>query len=188
MADDFLGDRRKALEESFFAKENARLVERVRAQWRDSVAADALAEVTGLSDEEVLDKLVALKITADTWAAISLVPLVEVAWANGRVEDQERTAILTASQANGIHPGSPGHELLESWLSHRPDARLMGVWGEYIVDLCAQLSTAEKAAVKERVIGRARKVAQSAGGFLGLGSKISAEEEVVLSQLAKAFD
>ena len=32
MADEFLGDRKKALEDSFFAKENAKLVERLRAE------------------------------------------------------------------------------------------------------------------------------------------------------------
>jgi hypothetical protein len=61
------------------------------------------------------------------------------------------------------------------------------VWGEYIVDLCANLGDDEKAAVKVKVVGRAREVARATGGFLGLGAKISSEEEVILSELEKAF-
>jgi hypothetical protein len=188
MADDFLGDRRKALEESFFAKENARLVAQMKSQASGRASAAELAEITGLTDQAVLDKLVALGIEVDTWAAISLVPLVEVAWANGKVEAKERSAVLTAAEANGIIPGSPSHQLLDGWLARRPDGRLLEVWGEYIVDLCASLGEGEKEAVKRKVLGRAREVAEAAGGFLGLGSKISAEEKVALAELAKAFD
>jgi hypothetical protein len=188
MADEFLGDRKKALEESFFAKENARLLERMKAEKKSKTTGVGLAEISGIRDEALLDKLVALNIEIDTWAAVSLVPLVEVAWADGKIDDRERRAVLTAAEANGLLPGSPSYELLESWLARRPDARLLAVWGEYIVDLCANLGGGEKAAVKEKVIGRARDVALAAGGFLGLGSKISAEEEVILSELEKAFE
>jgi hypothetical protein len=134
------------------------------------------------------EKLVGLDIGPETWAAVSLVPLVEVAWADGRVEAKEKWAVLSAAEANGIAPGSPSHTLLESWLARRPDGRLLEAWGLYIVDLCATLEEAEKSAVREQVLGRARRVAESTGGFLGLGSKISSEEEIVLSELAKAFD
>jgi hypothetical protein len=184
MADKFLGDRKKAFEESFFAKENATLLERLKAEATKA----KLAEVSGVEDDEVLGKLVDLGIDLSTWAAISLAPLVEVAWANGKVDEKERRAVLTAAEANGIPPGSPCFDLLESWLTRRPDGRLMEAWGGYIVDLCATLSPPEVASVKEKVIGRAREVATATGGFIGLGSKISPEEEIVLTELAKAFD
>ena len=188
MADEFLGDRKKALEESFFAKENAALLERLKAEeWARATKAK-LAELSGVEDDEVLSTIVDLGIDLSTWAAISLVPLVEVAWADGKVADKERRAVLTAAEANGILPGSPSFDLLESWLTRRPDGRLMEAWGGYIVDLCATLGPAEIASVKEKVLGRAREVATAAGGFIGLGSKISPEEEIVLTELAKAFE
>jgi hypothetical protein len=188
MADEFLGDRKKALEESFFAKENARLLERMKAEKESKASGEGLAEISGIRDEALLDKLVELNIEIDTWAAVSLVPLVEVAWADGKIDERERRAVLSAAETSGLVPGSPSYELLESWLARRPDARLLAVWGEYIVDLCANLGSDEKAAVKEKLIGRAREVALAAGGFLGLGSKISSEEEVILAELEKAFE
>jgi hypothetical protein len=36
-------------------------------------------------------------------------------------------------------------------------------------------------------MGRAASVAQSAGGILGLGSKVSAKEQAVLDELESAF-
>jgi hypothetical protein len=188
MADEFLGDRKKALEASFFAKENAKLLERMKAEKTLKAAVEGLAEISGIEDKAVLERLVTLNIELDTWAAISLVPLVEVAWADGKIDDDERRSVLAAAEANGIFPSSPSHQLLESWLAHRPDARLLGAWGEYIVDLCANLGEGEKATVKAKIIGRAREVAKATGGFLGLGAKISTEEEVILQELEKAFD
>jgi hypothetical protein len=188
MAGDFLGDRKKALEESFFAKENAALLERLKVDQWAKASKEKLSEISGIDDDEVLQKLVDLGIELDTWAAISLVPLIEVAWADGKIEAKEKAAVMSAAEANGILPGSPGWQLLESWLSQRPDGRLLEAWGGYIVDLCANLGGGEKAAVMNKVIGRAREVALATGGFLGLGKKISPEEEVVLSELAKAFD
>ncbi len=188
MSDDFLGDRKKALEDSFFAKQNAALLERMRGDREAQATREGLQRASGLSDPEVLARLVELGIAPETWSAISLVPLVEVAWANGQVEEKERIAVLSGAEANGVIAGSPAYELLEGWLARRPDARLLATWGEFTVALCARLGATERASLKKNVLGRAREVAAAAGGFLGLGNKISPEEEVVLEQLAKAFD
>jgi hypothetical protein len=110
-----------------------------------------------------------------------------VAWANGVIEDKERRAVLSAAEANGVVPGSPAHETLHSWLKRRPTASLLQMWGEYIVELRDHLSPTERHALRDEVMGRARAVAEAAGGYLGLIKKISPEEEIVLQELAKAF-
>ncbi len=53
--------------------------------------------------------------------------------------------------------------------------------------LCSTLSAEPKQALKEQVIGHARGVAEAAGGFLGLGSKVSSKEKAVLDDLEQAF-
>ena len=98
------------------------------------------------------------------------------------------TAVLSAAELNGVEPGGPGHQMLDGWLGHRPDGRLLQAWGEYMVELCAALKPGEKRALRDELMGRARQVAEAAGGFLGLGNKISPEEQVVLDELAKVFD
>jgi hypothetical protein len=132
MPKDFLEDRKKALEDSFFAKENEKLLEQLRAKQRKKAARDGLAEVSGVSDPAVLDQLADLDIEPVTWTAISLIPLVEVAWADGQMDEKERRAVLAAAEANGVFVDSPSYALLQGWLERRPDGRLFQTWGEYI--------------------------------------------------------
>ena len=61
-------------------------------------------------------------------------------------------------------------------------------WREYVGALAESLDRAALDALKNDVMGRARGVAEAAGGFLGLGNKVSSEEQAVLDELAKAFD
>jgi hypothetical protein len=183
----FLADREKALEELFFEKENRKLIERIRAEAEQLAAKQGLAELTGIQDHLLLERLVQLGIRPRRWAAMALIPLVEVAWASGRVEDRERRAVLSAAEANGVTEGSAAYELLEQWLAERPDPAFLQAWGEYIVDLCAELGEAERAALQQEILGRAHQVAEAAGGILGLGSKVSEAEQRALHELEKAF-
>jgi hypothetical protein len=50
------------------------------------------------------------------------------------------------------------------------------------------LGESERESLKNQILGRARSVAEATGGFLGLGSRISNEEEIILAELAKAFE
>jgi hypothetical protein len=188
LSDHILGDRQKALEESFFAKKNAKLLEKMTAERRVGDAREALAKISGIKNDAVLDQLSALGIEADTWAAISIVPLVEVAWADGKIDEGERNAVLSAADANGIVVGSESHSLLENWLSEHPKGQLLEAWESFIVGLCAELDPRERDSLRDQVIGSARMVADATGGFLGLGNKTSTVEEAVLTRLAKAFE
>ena len=50
------------------------------------------------------------------------------------------------------------------------------------------LSEQEKKELRDDLLQRAREVAESAGGILGFGGKISKQEQKVLDELAAAFD
>jgi tellurite resistance protein len=183
-----LSDRRRALEEEFFSKENARLREKLReAQQRETLKAE-LREALKIEEEKLLDALVELGLKADTAVALGLVPMVEVAWADGKLEAKERDALLRVASEYGVDPRHPSYGLLESWLTHRPRPQMLELWSDYIAAIVARLDEAERAAMRERMLGRARHVAEAAGGILGLGKKVSPEEESVLQSLARAFE
>ena len=182
-----LADRRKALEEEFFRKHNERLAKELRLKRLTEEAKAEIGRASGIDDEAVLDKLVELGIGAETLAAMTLVPVVEVAWADGKMDDGEHQAILKAAEEHGIARGSPSFALLDDWLVNRPPPRLLSAWRDYVGALCEEMLPEERRKLKSEVLARAQAVAKAAGGFLGLGSKVSAEEEQVFAILETAF-
>jgi hypothetical protein len=183
-----LRDREKALEDEFFRRQSEDLRRKLREKEARGEHREALKQIAVVTEDATIDRMLDLGITAETWAAVSLVPLVEVAWANGQVEEQERRSVLAAAEANGVTPGSASYEILDAWLAHRPDGRLMEAWAAYIATLGADLLPREMHALRDELMARARHVAEAAGGFLGMGNKVSSEERVVLEELEKAFE
>jgi hypothetical protein len=183
-----LRDREKALEDQFFQRHNEELKQKLRDKRnRDDLEAE-LSRIKVFANAETLDRMIELGLNVHTWAAVSLVPLVEVAWADGKIDEKERMAVLTAAEANGVVPGSESHQLLTGWLEKKPDPRLLETWAGYVQQLCSRIPPAEQHALRDELVGRARHVAEAAGGFLGVGNKVSPSEAAVLEKLAAAFD
>ncbi len=187
-----LRHRGRALEEQFFKRKNRQQIEamadvkRLDTGRKDSKT--ALAEASGMTDDDVLDRLMELEISAPTVAAVSLVPLVFVAWADGEIQDNERSAIMQAAIGKGIDAGSPAAELLGSWLSEQPGESLLEAWEAYIDTLNQDLTPTQRQILKTQVVDRASLVAQVAGGILGLIRKVSDGERKMIARLAAAFD
>jgi hypothetical protein len=181
-----LEKRGRALEEQFFAKENRRLLEQLRRKRERAEGREALARACGLSREDVLEELQEHGIQAETVVAMALMPLVQVAWANGKVEDHEREALLKAAEQCGVARNSDCHELFEDWLDVRPSPSLFRTWADYTRAMCEQLESEQRESLRRDIVGRARKVAEAAGGFLGL-ARISREEQRVLEEIDAAF-
>lgn len=184
---EFLGDRKKALEESFFRNLEKQQLEKMRAEQRKSDQIEAMKRISGITDQKVLGHLLELGISTDTFAALTLTPLVEVAWADGEMDEKEKHAILSAAELNDLKKGTAGYDLLESWLDKRPPAELDASWKAYVKGLCASLAKEDVRELRTALLSRAQSVAQAAGGFLGMGSKVSKEERKVLDDLANSF-
>jgi len=141
-----------------------------------------LALASGISDEAMLRVLLDLDVETSVLTALSLVPLIEVAWADGKMDPEERTAILTASADQGIQAGSSAHDLLASWLEHLPRPELFAAWRAYIEAVLGPLTPGEREELRVGLVERARRVAEAAGGILGIGT-ISGAERLVLARL-----
>lgn len=178
----------RALEEAFFADHDRQLHEKLRERAALRDRKSALAECSGIRDDSILEQLVQLDIEPATLAALSLVPLVEVAWADGSIADKERAAILAAAADVGFSRGSESYELLEAWLNERPAPVLLNAWKHYVASIGESMSDMAKQAIRRDVLGRAQTIAEAAGGFLGIGDKVSKEERAMLTDLESAFD
>jgi hypothetical protein len=187
MAEDFSGNRTQSLADAFFHAHDQKLLNEFRQRMEKMDRRTQLAAVCGVHDEAVLDRLIELNISPETLAAIHVVPLVQVAWADGSVEPKERAAIIQAARDSGIQPQDGHYPLLEHWLSENPGREMLEAWEHYVRSLCKQLTPEEVAKLKNDTLTTARKVAEAAGGLLGLGSKISKGERAMLDKLEKAF-
>ena len=185
--DDYLSDRRRTLEDAFFLKEDKELIARYQAMSQMKETLQALEKTSGITNEVVLKKLLELEVRPETVASLALIPLVEVAWADGKVDERERQAVLAAARKSGFAVQDVDYQLLERWLTHRPDYKLLQAWTHYVQGLCEKLDKSERDLFKKNLLGRAQSVAEAAGGFLGLGPKVSVDEQRVLKKLEEAF-
>jgi hypothetical protein len=182
MSDRVLEERERALENQFYDKENQDKI----AGLKDKMSKDELRKASGMTDDSVLEKLVHLGLNAKTIAALSLVPLIQVAWADGEIQENERTSILAGASGKGLEQGTDGYDLLNTWLAKKPSHELFDAWEAYIKALAAQLNDEQNRLLKNQIVGFAKMVAASAGGILGFG-KVSASEEKVLQRIESAF-
>lgn len=181
------GDYQTTLIDAFFHEQDQKLRRAFRERMEKMDRRAQLAQVSGIHDEAALDRFIELKIEPETMTAIALVPLVAVAWADAKVEEDERKAIMAAAQAAGIQPQDGRYPMLEYWLNKRPGSQLIEAWEHYIENICKRLDKQEIEELKHDVLSLARGVARAAGGFLGIGNRISAAEYIVLNRLEKAF-
>jgi hypothetical protein len=184
---DILKDRGRDLEDEFFHREDQRLIERLNELKAVETTREALAKTTGITKPAVLDRLMALGIRAETVTALFMVPLVEVAWADGTLDAKERRAILDRAGDSGVTRESTEYALLEAWLDRRPDSKLITAWTHLVQGMCEQLGPDGAARLKTGLLERARTVAGASGGVFGIGSKVSNIEAAVLAQLEVAF-
>jgi len=182
-----LEERGRALENQFYDKENKEKLAAMKDKMDAQKSREDLRKASGMTDDAVLDKLVELGLRANTIAALSLVPLIEVAWADGEIQDNERTAILQGAHGKGLEQGTDGYELLQTWLKNKPESALYEAWESYIKALAGQLNDEQNRLLRNQIVGFAKMVAAAAGGFLGIG-KVSASEEKVLAKIERAFD
>ena len=186
MSQDLLAAKSRALENSFFRERDLGLLAYLRSQTDQT--RNQLAEISKIHDIKVLDDLIRVGITAESFTALSLLPLVRIAWADAEIQDSERAAILQAAESEGISKDSTNYQLLKGWLDDRPDPTLLEAWREYAVELAKELDDASLSEVRRITMDRARRIAELTGGILGLSHEISKEEERALIDLARAFE
>lgn len=185
MDQDTLKSAAQTLENAFFAKENARLLKQLREKAQAQEQRAAMREALRIDDEALIDHLLALGLSAETVLAMTLVPLAMVAWADGEIQAQEREAILKAAADEGVAPETLTGQMLETWLTRPLEPSLVEAWKRYTQAIWPALTPHERDEIRSVTFGRASAVAQAAGGFLGLTSKVSAAERAALDELSR---
>jgi hypothetical protein len=174
---DPLSERGKALVDRFFAERDRQLVDALQAKATTAENAAELKQATGIQDDAVISALSALGLSGDTLAALSIVPMLAIAWSDRVLDEAERAAVLLECVDMGLREGSESHAMISGWLKSSPDDALVEAWSHYWAALKPVLGAAEAARLREDVLERARRVARASGGLLGIGATSGAERQ-----------
>lgn len=146
-----------------------------------------IAQSAGTDDVEIGARIKSLGFDGDSARVFDLLPLVHVAWADGKIQRGERSAILKVLRSREIERGSEAFRTMESLLEEKPSDAFMreslAVLKEVTGGLTDRAST---------IVDLCIQVAASSGGFLGLklGAKIGNDEkkqiEDILASLGPA--
>ena len=179
-------DRGKALEDAFFSRVDQKLLQNLKASLESEDRRSSLGEVTGIESLEVLDQLIEVGATPESLVAVSIIPVVEVAWADGKLDQKEAAAIREIAHGEGIDQGSSGRQLLECWLNESPDSALYDAWYAYVSSIREILPSDKLNELRDSIVSHAQHVAKASGAKLGLNA-ISASEKSVLKRIEGAF-
>ena len=183
---DGLADQARKREEDYFRKRDRELIERMRQAAADERSRRELETKTGLQDAELLKDLQELGFAPETLPLLPIVPILQVAWAEGGVSDAERKLIVQLARARGITPDSAADRLLNEWLKQRPAAQVFSSATRLIAAMLDQPTHAMGDLSADDLIKYAESIASASGGMFGIG-RISPEERATLAEIASAL-
>ena len=184
-------ERVRAHEDDYFRRMDTEKIEKAREAARRQGLKQLLAERVGATDPEVLELMLKMGLDRDTAPVVPLLPLVQVAWADGEISPKEADAIRETARAKQIAEGSPADQFLTQLLTERPGDGFFADALVVLKDVLAGRPEAERDKGKDDFVSAVEAIATASGGFLGIG-RVSAEEREVIrkvaAELAKAHE
>jgi len=131
----------------------------------------------------------------DELAALAMAPLVEVAWADGRVTPAERAAVLEAARTLGLDQRSEFcRSTLKRWLYESPPEEEFLRWRKSLAPALTLGESRPSRKIARRLLAEAQKIAKmdarpfEAGASVDAGAGITVEEERVLDDLTVVLE
>lgn len=174
--------------DSMFAAENEELLAKLREQIKHDEQLEELSKAIGIDDKDLVQSLMDLGITAHSMAALTMYPMVCVAYADSVLNLEERDLIMKMASEWNMKPGDPGFEVLNHWLVEGPTEDGFAVWKKYIQAVMAQMTPQQVADLKLSIMNRSNAVATAVGDVLGrFGNRTNKAEDALLTEIASVF-
>ena len=134
--------------------------------------------------------LAELKIPREAYRVVTLLPLVYVAWADGKIQRAERDLILQIAAERGMLEGG-GRETLEKWLAVAPGPvelkKNLAILNELSRGRGGMADSFDSDSL-QMLLAWCQDVADAAGGMLGLVPARREAELKALKSIAVALD
>lgn len=142
-----------------------------------------------MTDEELREALATIGIREQDLRAVLLLPLVEVAWSDGRIQQTERDVIRKIARSYGL-VSTPGAQALAGWLETPPSDEVRQLARRVVVALGTRFQgpTADLGSfLIDTVEAHCEAVARAAGGLFGVAFTIGDEEREALREVREAL-
>jgi len=171
-------------EREYFYQLDVELIERMRQRADREERERRMAEACQIKDPDTLDALERLGYSPKTVSLLCLVPLVQMAWADGWVTHAERNHVLAIARQHGVEENTPASQQLDAWLEWPPSEEFfLGSWRAIRAAL-SLLPPEERKTRQDALIGQCKDIA-SATWHLG---KIGAAEQKMLEEIQKQLE
>lgn len=136
------------------------------------------------TSEDVAAEALELGFDAATSSVLPLIPLIQVAWVDGKLTESEAQKVLEIAKARNVH-APEALEFLDMMLAKRPSAVFFERTDRVISHIIAQDPSNE---ATSDILELAKAVAEASGGFFGLKDPVGKEEKALLAELADLFN
>jgi len=176
----------RSREEEYFRRKDRELVEKLRKAGEASAARAALEASSGIHDPAMLQELEVLGFTPETVRLLPIVPIVQMAWVEGGVSNDERALIVQFARERGVEAGSAADQQLQHWLAERPSEDVFSRATRLIRAVLDHPEGQNTVLSVDDLVHRCEEIAAASGGILGFG-KISSEERALLGRIQSAL-
>ena len=144
----------------------------------------SMTAILGVEDAEAaVAALHASGFRPATVSLLELLPLVELAWADGNISPRERRILVSAAARRPTVRGS-AHTQLTEWLSERPSDEIFKTSRRALRDLLTRVDERVAERTRSTLLAESTLVLSDEGGLLGDETPLTADQRRLLSDLA----
>jgi hypothetical protein len=143
-------------------------------------------EVEMTTDADVIRALADLGMDEQSVRALPLLPLLQVAWADGEIQVEERQLIQKIASER-FDLGEEGERLVANWLRYPPTTDYLRRGREALSMVAGREGSGFDHELRGDVLALAKRVAKASGGLFGIGAVSKAEQDA-LNLIATALD
>lgn len=174
-------------EEKYFHDEDVRKLAELRgeadAEKKEKERWKAIADAVGSKDLQVGKTLDSLGFSPDSARVLFFIPLIEVAWADGKIGYEESYKIIDQARRSGIRATTEAFEFLSSLTLRKPEDRFFEECNGIIRKILAERPAGERESKVVSLTQLVIEVARASRGFFGFGKDITDDEKVAIEDI-----
>lgn len=169
--------------ENYHHNQDRALIARLREKMATEERTEALINEGGIRDPELAAQLSELGVEPNILPCLHLMPLIQVAWADGEIQPEEHALLLKAAATRGITNGT-AFDFFNQMLQARPSTELTNGAMSLIRHVLEAMGQDQAAIARNSLFELSKNVADASGGIFGLWGRIEESESETLATIA----